>query len=53
MIINTKEKGRCVFADKDYKKDDVIEVCEYIIIPQDQIETLKKTKINDYWFGKD
>ena len=53
MIINTKEKGRCVFADKDYKKDEVIEVCEYIVIPQDQIKILKKTKINDYWFGKD
>lgn len=53
MIVNTKEKGRCVFADKDYKKDEVIEVCNYIVIPQEQIKILKKTKINDYWFWKD
>jgi len=52
MIINTKEKWRCVFADKEYKKDDVIEVCHYIVIPQKEIEILKKTKINDYWFWK-
>lgn len=51
MIINTKEKGRCVFADKPYKKDEVIEVCHYIIIPQAEIKILKKTKVNDYWFG--
>lgn len=51
MIVNTQQKGRCVFADKPYKKDDVVEVCHYITIPQSEIETLKKTKINDYWFG--
>lgn len=51
MIFRTKEKGRCVFADKAYKKDDVIEVCEYIVIPQKEIEILKVTKVNDYWFG--
>ena len=53
MIVTVKNKGRCVFADKAYKKDEVIEVCEYITIPQNQIEVLKKTIINDYWFGKD
>lgn len=51
MIVTVKTKGRCVFADKAYKKDEVIEVCEYITIPQNQIEILKKTIINDYWFG--
>lgn len=50
MIVTVKNKGRCVFADKPYKKDEVIEVCEYITIPQEQIEVLKKTVINDYWF---
>lgn len=50
MIVNTKQKGRCVFAEKPYKKDDVVEVCHYITIPQSQIETLKTTVINDYWF---
>ena len=50
MIINTVQKGRCVFADKPYKKWEIIEVCEYIVIPQDQIKMLKDTTINDYWF---
>ena len=50
MIIQTDIKGRCVFADKEYKKWDTIEICEYITIPQNQIEILKKTVINDYWF---
>lgn len=50
IIVNTDIKGRCVFADKEYKKGETIEICEYITIPQVQIETLKKTVINDYWF---
>jgi len=53
IIVQTEEKGRCVFADKDYKKGDTIEICEYITIPQAQIKMLKNTVINDYWFGKD
>lgn len=53
LIVQTEIKGRCVFADKEYKKGDIIEVCEYITIPQIQIDILKKTVINDYWFWKD
>lgn len=53
IIVNTDIKGRCVFADKEYKKGETIEICEYITIPQVQIETLKKTVINDYWFWAD
>lgn len=51
MIINTVQKGRCVFADKPYKIHDIIEVCQYITIPKEQIKILKDTIINDYWFG--
>lgn len=51
MILKTKQKGRCVFADKEYEEWEVIEVCEYILIPYEQIEILKKTIINDYRFG--
>lgn len=50
LIYKTDIKGRCVFANKEYKEWDTIEICEYITIPQAQIETLKKTVINDYWF---
>ena len=50
IIVQTEIKGRCVFADKEYKKGDTIEVCEYITIPNAQIDILKKTVINDYWF---
>ena len=52
MIVNIPKKGRCVFAEKDYKKDDTIEICEYIVVPQDQIAVLKKTVLNDYRFWK-
>lgn len=53
MIIKTPQKGRCVFADRPYKQGETVEVCEYITIPNNQIETLKKTVVNDYWFGTD
>ena len=53
LIVQTEIKGRCVFADKEYKKGDTIEVCEYVTIPHAQIDILKKTVINDYWFWKD
>jgi len=53
IIVQTEIKGRCVFADKEYKKGDVIEVCEFITIPNAQIDILKKTVINDYWFWVD
>lgn len=51
IIVSIPEKWRCVFADKDYKKGETIEICEYITIPQAQIEMLKNTVVNDYWFG--
>lgn len=51
MIVSVQFKGRCIFADRPYKKWEIIEVCEYIVIPQDQIKMLKDTTINDYWFG--
>ncbi len=53
IIAETPNKWRCVFADKEYKKWDTIEICEYVTIPHDQIEILKKTIINAYWFWAD
>lgn len=53
IILKTDIKGRCVFAGQEYKEGDTIEICEYITIPQVQIDILKKTVINDYWFWKD
>lgn len=50
IIINVFDKWRCVFADKEYKKWDIIEICEYIHIPKKEINILKKTTINNYWF---
>ena len=52
IIIETKEKGRCVFAEKEYKEWETIEVCEYIRIPKSEIDILEKTVINDYRFGE-
>lgn len=50
MILHIPNKGRCVFADKKYTAWDTIEICEYIVIPFEQIEILKKTVLNNYWF---
>lgn len=51
IVCPVPEKWRCVFATQDYKEWDTIEICEFISIPKEQVEVLKKTIINDYWFG--
>lgn len=53
LIIETPEKGRCVFTPEAIKKGATVEICEYITIPKDQIQILKKTILNDYRFWTD
>lgn len=47
--------GRGVFASKNIKKDDVIEVCPVIVLREEETPDLKKTQLNNYYFrwGKD
>lgn len=42
--------GRGVFANKKIKKDESIEVCPVIIIPQTQLADLRKTEFLNYYF---
>ncbi len=42
--------GRGVFAGKDIRKDEIIEICPVIVCGPNQIETLDKTTLYDYYF---
>jgi hypothetical protein len=48
-------KGLGVFASKDFKKDEVIEVCPVIIMSHEDSELIISTVLNEYQFqwGKD
>ena len=47
--------GTGVFAGEDIVKDSIIEICPIIFLPEDQIDLIKKTVLNNYYFewGKD
>jgi SET domain-containing protein len=49
-IAETKDKGRGVFTAYNISKDDVIEVCPVITIPQSQVPIIHKTILHDYYF---
>ena len=44
-------KGRGVFADKRFAKDEVIERAPVIIFPSPQNELLNHTAFKNYWYG--
>ena len=43
-------KGRGVFARKNFKKDDMIEICPVIPIPKEQFQFIEKTELDNYYF---
>lgn len=47
-IKNTPKKGLGVFATKDIKKGEVIEICPLILISQDDFELISRTKLGLY-----
>ena len=49
-IGNTAEKGRGVFTSEIITKDTLIEICPVLYLPKKDIELLKQTVINDYYF---
>lgn len=53
IVLKIPWKGRCVYAAKSYKTWETVEVCEYITIPREQVEILKKTVLNDYRYWID
>lgn len=50
IIKNTIDKGSGVFAKKDFKKGTIIEVSPLILIPIDEFDLIKKTKLYYYYF---
>jgi len=53
MIRKIKNKGWGVFADRNYKKGEVVERCYTILIPIKQERLIKKTILNDYYYDYD
>lgn len=47
-IINNA--GRGIFAKKDIKKDEIIEKCPVVIISENEVPHLRKTKLVNYYF---
>ena len=52
---NTKNRGRGVFCTNDINKGDSIEICPTIIFSEQDLISIHKTKLHDFYFlwGKD
>ena len=53
-VVMHPDKGRSVQALRDFKKGDLIERCPVIFIPNEEIEHIQKTALNDFiypWTG--
>lgn len=37
-IINTKEKGKCVISIKNYHKNDILFIENFLVVPKDEVE---------------
>jgi len=48
-----KAKGWGVFAAKDIKKGEIIEICPVILLPLKELGQIKKTKLYFYYFEYD
>lgn len=44
------EKGRGVFTAVDLKKGDIIEICQVIELPPEELPIIHKTTLHDYYF---
>ena len=51
FIDSVPGKGRGMFAAKDFKKDEIIEVCPVYIIPEKDFELFEKTQFTNYLFA--
>lgn len=49
-ILKTEGKGRGVYTAGDIFEGSTIEVCPLIIIPEEQVATIHKTVLHDYYF---
>lgn len=51
LIKHSSKKGRGVFANKPFKKGELVERCELIILPAKDIRLIDKTFLYNYYFG--
>ncbi|MBI2798527.1 SET domain-containing protein-lysine N-methyltransferase [Candidatus Saccharibacteria bacterium] len=51
VIKETQNKGRGVFAEKDYKKGELIEICPVVVLSAKQRQLIDKTELFNYYFG--
>lgn len=49
-IKNTKNKGRGVFANRDFKSGETIEICPVIVISSNGVDQLGKSILDEYFF---
>jgi SET domain-containing protein len=55
LEVRQSQYGRGIFATRDIKKDELLEVSPVIIFPKEEFKYLEKTTLIDYvfWWGKD
>ena len=54
LMISVKDspgKGRGVFAQRKFKKGEVIETCPVIVLPAEEIDALELTQLYNYYFA--
>ena len=44
-------KGRGVFAQRNFKRGEVIETCPVIVLPPEEIDSLELTQLYNYYFS--
>jgi SET domain-containing protein len=49
-IRTTENKGRGVFAKKDFELKETIEICPLIVMDEKEEFLIKKTRLKDYYF---
>ncbi len=53
-LISVKDspgKGRGVFAQKYFKKGEIIETCPVLVFPAEEVEAFEFTRLYDYYFA--
>ena len=50
-IKETKNKGRGVFAARNFSESEIIETCHIILLTEEETELIDKTKLYNYYFN--
>lgn len=49
-ISTTENRGRGVFCAHDISEGDLIEICPMLLLKKEELETIHKTSLHDYYF---